>query len=99
MAMTDEALTEMALDGQANSNVLVVGSAAMNIRSATRIAAAAAAMATANRDLVETTSKVVEAHHGLIRETRYLVYATWGLVAITLLAQLAIIGFEFVTKK
>jgi hypothetical protein len=99
MAMSDEALMEMALQGEANSNILVVGSAAINMRSATRIAAAAANMATANRDLVETTKKVVEAHHGLIRETRYLVHATWGLVAMTLVCQLALIAFEFVTKK
>ena|ERR1035441_7502242 len=99
MAMSDDEVRRMALTGNENSRTFVFGVAEMKMRSTLRFAAAVEATATANQDLVTTTKQVVDAHHGLIRQTRYLVIATWGLVVITLLSQAGVIVFELVKPK
>ena len=73
MAMDDDSVRRMALTGNENSRTFVLGVAEMNMRSAIKLAKAAEEMASANRDLVRTTEQVVKGHHGLIRQTRYLV--------------------------
>jgi hypothetical protein len=98
MKMADDDLRRWSLSGPENSYVHVIGSVEMNMRCALRIAHAAGEMAVANRDLVETTKQVVEAHYRIIRETRNLVLATWGVVFITLVTQATLIISEFVRK-
>jgi len=58
-------------------------------------------MATAYRDLVDTTKGVLEAHHAikeetknLVRATRALVWATWGIAVATLIT----VGYELLKK-
>ena len=97
--MSDEELRFWALSGDAASYNHELGQTEMNMRCALRIAVSAAEMANANRELVEATKQVVAGHHGLIQQTRYLVRATWGAVAITLISQAALILAEFTIKR
>jgi hypothetical protein len=70
-----------------------------NKRCALLAAKAAENMAEANHNFVETAKQVVAAHHGLIRQTRYLVFSTWGIVALTLISQAALILAEFIKNR
>ena len=96
--MSDEDLRRWGLSGVAGSSSQITAQAEMNMRSASKIATSAAEMATANRDLVEATKLVIEAHHGIIQQTRNLVWATWGIAAITLFAQVGLIILESLKK-
>lgn len=98
MSKSDDDLRFWTLSGLDGSYVHQMGQTEMNMRCALRVATAAGEMATANRALVDATGQVVEGHHGLIRETRYLVRATWGIVAITFITQVALILSEFMRK-
>ena len=91
---TDDELRVWTLSGDAGSNAHLLGAAEMNMRVSLRVAEAAAQMATANRDLVETTKQVLQAHHEIRDKTRNLVFATWGLVVVTLLLVLS----EFIRR-
>jgi hypothetical protein len=102
MSKSDDDLRFWTLAGSDGGYTHQMGQTEMNMRCAIRIAKAAADMASANRDLVDatrllsdTTKQVVEGHHGLTRETKSLVRATWGIVLITLVTQVALIISEF----
>jgi hypothetical protein len=98
MGMSDDELRVWTLSGPENSYVHKIGQTEMNMRCALRMVNAASQMAEANRDLVEATRRVVEGHHGLIRQTRYLVKATWGIVIITLISQVAVVSAELMRR-
>ena len=101
LAMSDEQLMEYTLSGEESSHGL--GQAALTMRVALR-------MLEANREMVEQTRQWLEANirldattkeladrtQSLVRTTNGIVWATWGVVAITLVTQVALIYFTVV---
>ena len=94
MKMDDDSLRKQTLTGLAGRANFEAGVAEMNMRCASRVSKAADEMATAYRDLVNTTQQVLQAHHNIVSETRNLVRATWGIVVITVVTQAALILSE-----
>ena len=96
MSLSDEQLMIYTLSGEDGSHGL--GLAAMNMRSATQ-------MVQVNRQMLDDTKKWMEANlrldettgelalqtRSLVNATRGIAAATWGVVIITLLTQIALI--------
>ncbi|MGH9747650.1 MAG: hypothetical protein ACRD59_16260 [Candidatus Acidiferrales bacterium] len=96
--MTDEELTRWTLSGDAGSDTHLLGQTVLNMRVATRTLEA-------NRELVKHTQQWLEANlqldattkelanqtGSLVRTTRGIVFATWGVVLITLFTQATLI--------
>lgn len=56
-------------------------------------------MAETNKDLLKCTRTMANANQKLVTQTRNLVWSTWGVVAITLITQLASIILLLTSKK
>ena len=91
LAMSDDDLQFWALSGMEGSYVHEIGQTAMNMRCSVRMAEASGKMASANRDLVEST-------RNLAQQKRNLVKATWGIVLITVVTQVALIVLSLMRK-
>jgi len=84
MTMPEDELIHYALSGQANSYAHIIGSTALQLRSLRQQTALMTSMLTANQALVEHTKD-------LSTRTNRLVLATWGVVVITFITQVALI--------
>ncbi len=92
LAMSDAELEWWALSGDTGSYVHEIGQTAMSMRCSLRMAEASREMAGANRDLVEST-------HNLVQQTRNLAKATWGIVLITIITQVALIVLSLIRRS
>ncbi len=98
LAMSDQELQLWALSGDVGSYVHELGQTAMNMRCSLR-------MVEATNQMVQTTNQLAQASKGttaptgqLVQHTRNLALATWGIVVITLLTQIALIVLTVVRR-
>jgi hypothetical protein len=84
LAMTDRDLQLWALSGESNSYVLELGRTAMDMRCSLR--------------MVEASNQMTAATESLAEKTERLASATWGIVIITLITQIALIALTVIHK-